>query len=134
MERLTAVAGWMWVVYFGLCFAGVWLAEGGSIFLLCIGVAVTLFGLVMAWRRATEAEPEYDLCPDDDEADPILVQLWAIKEWYRRNSDNMVQTQQLLEELRALTERLPHELEVPDTEIDGGSSPTKPDEIAGGDP
>jgi hypothetical protein len=130
MERLAGVATWMWVVYFGLCIAGVWLAERGSILLLCVGVAITLCGLVGAWRKATEAEPEYAPYSEDDEADPILVQVWEIERRYRRNPNNKVRTQQLLEELRELTKRLSRDLELSETEEDGEPNPTTPDEIA----
>lgn len=97
MGRVAGVTGWMWIVYFGLLIAGVWLAEGGSIFLPFAGFAIALFGLVRACRKATEpAEP----------TDPIYCQLWEIEEWYRENVNDEEKVQQLSENLCELTQWL----------------------------
>jgi hypothetical protein len=97
MERLAGVTGWMWVVYFGLLIAGVWLMEGGSIFFPFAGFAITLFGVMGACRKATEpAQP----------TDPIYCQLWEIEDWYRENANEKEKVQQLSEKLVELKEWL----------------------------
>jgi hypothetical protein len=112
MERLTGVTGWMWVVYFGLLIAGVWLAEGGSIFLPFAGFAIALFGLVRACRKLTDPAGPID---------PIHVQLWVIENWYRDNPDDEKQAQQLLEKLCELTQCLGWDEEWDATDADDDS-------------
>jgi hypothetical protein len=122
MERLAGVTGWMWVVYFGLLIAGVWLAEGGSVFLPFAGFAIALFGLVRACRKPTGP------------TDPIHFELWVIENWYRENPNDEEQAQQLLEKLRELTQTLQWDEEWDETDEGGHQVLNQPDENEGGDP
>jgi hypothetical protein len=97
MGRLTGVTGWMWVVYFGLLVAGLGLMEGGSLFFLFAGLAVTLFGILGACRTATRPA---------DLTDPIFCQLRQIESWYRENLDDEEQVRRVMEKLCELTQSL----------------------------
>ncbi len=91
------------LVYCGLLIAGVWFAEGGSIFFPCVSFAITLFGVLGACRTATKRiEPV-------EPTDPIHCQLWEIEYWYCDSGNDEKKVQQLSEKLGELTDWLLNE-------------------------
>jgi hypothetical protein len=123
ITRFGRVPEWLFVCYVGLCASGVWLLEGGSIFILITGILITLAGIVGTARRFLEPEPEpVCSCEGEEEADPMP---WLLRKWadeYAQNPDDVKRRQQLLANLSDASQWLRAETEPTEKASDEESS------------
>lgn len=125
IARFGRAPEWLFVCYVGLCASGVWLLEGGRIFLLIAGILVTLAGIVGTVRKLLEPQPEPECsCEEDAESDPMP---WLLRKWaddYAQNPDDVKRRQQLLANLSHASQWLRAEPEPTEEPSDEQSSST----------